>query len=481
MFTRGPGPAAVAAPLPADAVVVRVHFGMSGRHAAFAPNAEPAPTPTTRLRLEATDGSVVTHLSAMTVEAGGPEVLAGLLSSLGPDPLREDADPEARADPASLPSPTTPQAVAGNLTAFVERLDDEYFKSLQCIDPHTTGYVERMQAEPLFLILAQELCAVLDAQGDAAAASRIRLRRLEHIYYKPDAVYASMLRAFSASQAAAAAGGAEGKGKDDAEDDDPDFDVDDAEAREEKVERPAAAEADLAWLVRYEFEPGSVGAVMARLTKFIYANGDERSKARERPTLETLEMGCRSMLAPLSPSFATSSGEALLNLLFSLKPAALKGASVREILIDVPSSHICCVRFQARAMLCNVFALAIADEFHRSRDLLLMSHLQENIQHMDISTQILFNRTMAQVGLSAFRSGLVAESHSCLLELYMNGRIKELLAQGVAQSRYHEKTPEQEKLERRRQMPFHMHINLELLESVYLICAMLIEVKPRCQ
>ena len=35
--------------------------------------------------------------------------------------------------------------------------------------------------------------------------------------------------------------------------------------------------------------------------------------------------------------------------------------------------------------------------------------------------------------------------------------------------RHHERSNEQEKIEKQRQMPFHQHINLEMLECVYLV------------
>ncbi|KAI9876418.1 MAG: Translation initiation factor 3 subunit c, partial [Pleopsidium flavum] len=131
---------------------------------------------------------------------------------------------------------------------------------------------------------------------------------------------------------------------------------------------------------------------------------------------------------------------------------------------------------RARAMLCQVYFLALHDQYYRARDMLLMSHLQETISNFDINTQILFNRTLVQVGLCAFRAGLVYEAQNTLQEICGSGRQKELLAQGVMIQRYSQVSPEQERLERQRQLPFHMHINLELLECVYLTCSMLLEI-----
>ena len=127
-------------------------------------------------------------------------------------------------------------------------------------------------------------------------------------------------------------------------------------------------------------------------------------------------------------------------------------------------------------MLCQVYFLALHDHYYKARDMMLMSHLQETISNFDVNTQILFNRALVQVGLCAFRAGLVYEAQNSLQEICGSNRQKELLAQGLQMQRYSQISPEQERLERQRQLPFHMHINLELLECVYLTCSMLLEI-----
>lgn len=133
-------------------------------------------------------------------------------------------------------------------------------------------------------------------------------------------------------------------------------------------------------------------------------------------------------------------------------------------------------RLRTKAMLCHIYHHALHDRWFDARDLMLMSHLQESIDNSDIPLQILYNRTMVQLGLCAFRVGNIKESHAALLDIQIGNRAKELLAQGMMVQRNVEKSKEQEMKERQRLIPFHMHINLELIECLYLISAMLIEI-----
>jgi translation initiation factor 3 subunit C len=121
-------------------------------------------------------------------------------------------------------------------------------------------------------------------------------------------------------------------------------------------------------------------------------------------------------------------------------------------------------RARTRASLCYIYYLALHDYYHQARDLMLMCHLQDTIHLSDISTQILYNRTMVQLGLCAFRFGAMEEAHQALVDLQSGNRIKELLGQ---------------KIDRMYFLPYHMHINLQFIEWIYYISAMLIEIPWR--
>ena len=77
----------------ASAVVVHVHFGMSGRFSTHSLPG-PEPTPTTRLKLVDASSDTVALLSAMVCDHGDLAFMAAQRAKLGPDPLREDADGE---------------------------------------------------------------------------------------------------------------------------------------------------------------------------------------------------------------------------------------------------------------------------------------------------------------------------------------------------------------------------------------------------
>jgi len=131
-------------------------------------------------------------------------------------------------------------------------------------------------------------------------------------------------------------------------------------------------------------------------------------------------------------------------------------------------------RIRTQAILYNIYHLALHDNWFQARDLMLMSHLQESIHNADIGTQIIYNRTMVQLGLCAFRKGLMEDAHQALTDIQSGNRSRELLAQGFSITR--ERTQYQERTERRRMQPYHTHINTELLECVYLVSAMFLEI-----
>ena len=270
--------------------------------------------------------------------------------------------------------------IRGSVVSLVERLDDEFFRSLQNIDPHASEYVERLKDEKFIyetivrsVAFLQLVKTTKDVDTDRGLASetplaRVLTRRLEHVYSKPDIVVAHLESAL----------------------------------------------------------PDELLSIL----------GSERYTMANAPVLT------RSICVYL-----------------------YKNAGIR---------------LRTRAMLYHIYHCALHDDYYTARNMFNMSNVQTEAAVADVETQGLFNRTLVQLGLSAFRTGLIEESEQTLREIVQTQRVRELCCQGIPNhaSRHSNifLTPEQEKIEKNRSLPFHMHINIELVECVYLVASMLLEV-----
>lgn len=259
------------------------------------------------------------------------------------------------------------RVIYGSIASYVERLDDEFTRSLQNSDPHSIEYIERLKDEgDLYKLLVRVQVYVesttpesIRGNSEGEQLARIVSRRLEHIYYKPD-----QLIKVNESEAWKSINGTSSiVGKD-------------------------AAPSD----------------VINKLTEFL--------SKQQNPI------------------------------------------------------------YSKRGLLSSIYYYAVNNKYQIARDLFLNSQVYASIHHADSSLQVQYNRALVQLGLGAFRAGEIEESHQALNEITNSQRLKELLGQGFS-SKYPSQatTAEKQKL-----LPFHMHINLELLECVYMTSSLLIEI-----
>ncbi|KAG8793214.1 Translation initiation factor 3 subunit c [Ceratobasidium sp. 428] len=248
-----------------------------------------------------------------------------------------------------VPEGDKPIIVRGSIVASVERLEDEFNRSLLNIDPHGTEYVERLKDEPGLYALTVLAQGYFEAREQEEGTHRVVIKRLEHIYCKPDAV------------------------------------------------------------------------------------------------IQHFESTLPNAPSPIPPT---------PELISSLATKLYKSSSPL---------------LRTRAVLAHIYHTGLQNDFPRARDMLLMSHVQESIGSADAQTQVLFNRAVVQLGLSAFRCGMIKEAHAVLGDIFASQRVKELLAQGTNLRGGEAPTVA------RVLLPFHVHINTELAEAVFLVSCMLVE------
>ncbi|AJS89235.1 Nip1p [Saccharomyces cerevisiae YJM1388] len=268
--------------------------------------------------------------------------------------------------------------ILGSIFSFVERLDDEFMKSLLNIDPHSSDYLIRLRDEQSIynLILRTQLyfeATLKDEHDLERALTRPFVKRLDHIYYKSENLIKIMETA--------------------------------------------------AWNI---------------------IPAQYKSKFTSKDQLD--------------------SADYVDNLIDGLSTILSKQNNIAV---------------QKRAILYNIYYTALNKDFQTAKDMLLTSQVQTNINQFDSSLQILFNRVVVQLGLSAFKLCLIEECHQILNDLLSSSHLREILGQQSLHRISINSSNNASADERARQcLPYHQHINLDLIDVVFLTCSLLIEI-PR--
>ena len=72
----------------------------------------------------------------------------------------------------------------------------------------------------------------------------------------------------------------------------------------------------------------------------------------------------------------------------ALKPATDDSRAMMDRLCKFIYTKDSTDRIRTRAILCHIYHHALHDRWYEARDLMLMSHLQDSVQHSDIPTQV---------------------------------------------------------------------------------------------
>lgn len=133
-------------------------------------------------------------------------------------------------------------------------------------------------------------------------------------------------------------------------------------------------------------------------------------------------------------------------------------------------------KLKQKVQLYLVYNLSLNCDYKSAREIFIAGRFQENSSNLEIASQIIYNRALVQMAICAFRSGLIKDCYFSLQEICSSGRPKELLAQGAQGQKFSDKTIEQDRMDRQRQLPTHMHLNIELIDCIFLTCSMILEV-----